>query len=277
MSFVHITEGLKIMAVPENRLPTTGISQTAVSASFSFQNMQHMAKSVAASGMFGCKTEDQALTLMLLAQAEGVHPMTAVRDYHVFNGKPSLKAEIMLARFQRAGGHVKWHCYTKEKVEATFTPPAGAGDPVRIEWTLQMAKDAGLCGKDVWKFYSRSMLRSRTISEGVRAALPGVIAGFYTPEELQSIDPDLPESKEERINSFERPGMLQSIVDEWLQQIKECATEKDVRQVLSGALKEAKDKGDELRIGTFILAHDAQVELIREAAKTLKSEGEQQS
>jgi hypothetical protein len=33
-----------------------------------------MAASVAKSGMFGCKTPEQAMSLMLMAQADGVHP-----------------------------------------------------------------------------------------------------------------------------------------------------------------------------------------------------------
>ena len=251
------------MAVPERHLPAA--------AEVTFQQVQRMAEAAAKSGMFGVKTQEQALTLMLLAQAEGIHPMTAVRDYHVIQGRPSLKADTMMARFIQAGGRVEWHTLSDAKVEATFSHAAGG--TARIVWTMEMAKNASLAGKDNWKAYPRAMLRSRVISEGVRTVFPGVIAGVYTPEEVVDIDPELPASKDERINTFERPGLLQSIVDEWLQQIKETSDERALRQVLSGALAEAKAKGDEQRIGTFILAHDAQLELIREAAAKLKQEG----
>lgn len=253
------------MAVPENRLPADAMS---------FQVMERMAATVAKSGLFGMKTPEQALTLMALAQSEGIHPMTAVRDYHIIEGRPSLKADTMLARFQQAGGKVDWLALTDKKVEAKFSHSAGG--TATIAWTIEMAQGAGLAGRNVWKSYPRAMLRSRVISEGVRTVFPSVISGVYTPEEVQDIDPELPVSKEQAINMAERPCMLQSIVDEWLQQIKETATEKDARAVLSGALKEAKEKQDTQRIGEFMLAYDAQLELIREAAAKLKAESQPQ-
>ena len=62
-----------------------------------------MANAVAKSGLFGVKTPEQAMALMLIAQAEGNHPAIAARDYHVIQGRPALKADAMLARFQQAG------------------------------------------------------------------------------------------------------------------------------------------------------------------------------
>jgi len=77
-----------------------------------YQQLERMATTVAKSGLFGMKTPEQALSLMLLSQAEGIHPMIAVRDYHIIQGRPSLKTDTMLARFQAAGGKVEWHALT---------------------------------------------------------------------------------------------------------------------------------------------------------------------
>ena len=41
-----------------------------------FNEVQGMAAAIAKSGLFGMKTPDQALALMLVAQAEGQHPAT---------------------------------------------------------------------------------------------------------------------------------------------------------------------------------------------------------
>lgn len=251
------------MGVPENRLPVE---------SMSFQVMERMAATVVKSGLFGMKTAEQALTLMALAQSEGIHPMTAVRDYHIIEGRPSLKADTMLARFQQAGGKVDWVSLTDKKVEAKFSHPAGGS--ANIAWTIEMAQGAGLAGRNVWKSYPRAMLRSRVISEGVRTVFPGVISGVYTPEEIHDIDPELPESKEARINMADRPGLLQSIVDEWLQQIRECTNEKDLREVFKGAMAEARGKQDGAAIGIFTLAYDAHLDLIRQAARNEKIEAE---
>ena len=70
--------------------------------------IERMAISVAKSGLFGVKNPDQAMALMLIAQAEGLHPAIAARDYHIINGRPALRADAMLARFQNAGGRVEW-------------------------------------------------------------------------------------------------------------------------------------------------------------------------
>lgn len=145
--------------------------------------MERMAAAVAKSGLFGMKTPDQALALMLLAQAEGLHPAIAARDYHLIQGRPALKADAMLARFQAAGGKVAWDCYTDKQVTATFSHPQGGS--ITVSWTLMQAKEAGLATKDVWRQYPRAMLRARVISEGIRTVYPGVSVGVYTPEEIE--------------------------------------------------------------------------------------------
>ncbi|NBV32410.1 MAG: hypothetical protein EBR81_01040 [Proteobacteria bacterium] len=80
-----------------------------------FNEMQQMAEAIAGSGLFGLKTPQQALALGLLCQAEGRHPAEAARDYHVIQGRPTLKADTMLARFQSAGGRVEWPVYSDKK------------------------------------------------------------------------------------------------------------------------------------------------------------------
>ena len=149
--------------------------------------VQTMALAVAKSGLFGMKTPEQALALMLVAQSEGLHPARAAMEYHVIQGRPALKADAMLARFQANGGKVEWHDYTDEKVSGTFSHPSGGS--VKIDWTIDRAKQAGVYGKNpTWKSYPRAMLRSRCISEGIRTVYPGVSVGVYTVEEVQDFD-----------------------------------------------------------------------------------------
>jgi hypothetical protein len=152
--------------------------------------MQVMASAIVKSGLFGMKTPDQALALMIVATAEGRHPGSVAADYHIIQGRASLKADSMLARFQQSGGRVEWHDHTNEKVSATFTHPAGGS--LRIDWDMARAKAAGLGGKDNWKSYPRQMLRARVISEGVRATFPAVLNGMYTPEEVGEFDAPRP-------------------------------------------------------------------------------------
>jgi hypothetical protein len=146
-----------------------------------------MAQAVARSGLFGIKTVDQAMALMLIAQAEGLHPATAAQEYDVIQGRPARKTHSVLARFQSAGGSVQWKTLTDIEATATFTHPRGGS--VDITWTMAMAKNAKLTDKDNWKNYPRAMLRSRCVAEGVRTVFPGAIGGMLVVEEAQDMEP----------------------------------------------------------------------------------------
>lgn len=154
-----------------------------------FDQMKQMAAAIAESGLFGMKTPAQALALMLVAQAEGQHPATVTQEYDIIQGRAARKTNSVLARFQQAGGSVEWHEFTDKVVDATFTPPKGVGKPLRLQWTIEMAKQAKLVAKDNWTGYPRAMLRSRCIAEGVRATYPAAIGGMLVAEEAQDLPP----------------------------------------------------------------------------------------
>lgn len=151
-----------------------------------FTEMQKMAQAIAQSGLFGMKEPNQALALMLAAQAEGQHPATITQDYDIIQGKACRKTHSVLARFQRAGGTVEWHELTDRIAAATFTHAAGGS--LRMEWTLAMAEQAKLTGKDNWTKYPRAMLRARCIAEGIRAVYPAAIGGSLLVEEALDLD-----------------------------------------------------------------------------------------
>lgn len=155
---------------------------------YSMSDLEKMAQSMVNSQLFGLTTVSQAVTLMLVAQSEGLHPATAARDYHIIQNRPAMKADTMLARFQQSGGVVEWQDYTASKVSASFRHPQSP-KPVLVEWTIEMAKSIGLAGKDNWKKYPRQMLRARVISEGVRTCYPSICTGIYTPEEVGDFSP----------------------------------------------------------------------------------------
>jgi len=146
------------------------------------QDIQQMAEVAAGSKMFGFKNPQEAMAIMLLCQAEDLHPAIAMRDYHVIQGRPALKADAMLARFQQAGGSVQWKEYTDEVVTGIFSHPQGGS--LEVSWTLSKAKAIGIANKDNWRNYSRAMLRARCVSEGIRSVYPGCVVGVYTPEEV---------------------------------------------------------------------------------------------
>jgi hypothetical protein len=154
-----------------------------------------MADAVAKSGLFACRSKEQAMTLMLLAQAERMHPIQAMRQFHIIEGRPTMRADAILARFRSMGGKVAWSERTSIKCSARFQAPDSESE--EVTWTIDDAKTAGLAGKDNWRKYPRQMLMARVISEGVRATMPEVICGLYTPEEVQDFD-DLTDTSDPR-------------------------------------------------------------------------------
>jgi len=216
-----------------------------------FSQIERMAAAVAKSGLFGMKTPDQALALMLQAQAEGYHPALAARDFHIIQGRPALKADTMLARFQAAGGKVEWLEYTDNKVVGKFShPQAGT---VTVDWDMARAarvtyydKDSGkqvpLTQKDVWRQYGRAMLRARVISEGVRTCFPGVAVGVYTVEEAHDILP-------EKDVTPERPRLAAAVMqatrakwehlEGWVAVINAAPDLKELRKVFGEAYEQA--------------------------------------
>lgn len=155
------------------------------------------------SKMYPVNSVAQAFSLIMTGQAFGIHPWLALRMFHYFLGKHSMTAEAMQALFQSKGGTIRYITRTDTECEMEFSHPQCGTFPVK--WTIEMAqaikqyqKEDGeskgafkiLAEKDNWKNYPRRMLNVRCISEGVRSALPGVVIGIYTPEEIEDMAPD---------------------------------------------------------------------------------------
>lgn len=250
-------------------------SEQAVAVHHSFQEMERMATYVAKAGIFGVKTVDAAMALMLLAQSEGIHPMKAVQEYDIIQGRPAMKATAMAARFEAAGGKITWRKLDDVQAEAEFSHPTGG--TIVIGWDLDKAKRAGLAGKDVWKAYPRAMLRSRVVSEGIRTVLPGVLGGKYTPEEAMHIETVEPISVEAFIAGAERLGLSQADTDSYLKDITQAPTLEALKDNFGAAWKAAKAAGDEQRAVTLKTAYDARRDelALDELDAKQKVEGEQ--
>lgn len=149
---------------------------------YSYKMLKFLAKDMVESGIFGLRDERAAFALMMLCKTDGIDPVNAMRDYHFIEGKPSMKAEAMLRRFQAAGGKVQYLQHNDDVVKAEFTAPDGT--KLTHAWTVDKAKQAGVYTKKVWQSYSCAMLRNRVISEGIRSVYPAVLGGMYTGPEV---------------------------------------------------------------------------------------------
>ena len=104
--------------------------------------LQIMAKAVTESGLFGLKNQNQAFTLMLIAEAEGIPAIKAVQMYSIINGMPSLKSTEVQARFQKSGGKIQWIETTEKKAVCKMSHPDGG--EYTSEFNIEMAKQMGL-------------------------------------------------------------------------------------------------------------------------------------
>lgn len=185
-------------------IPHAPHAPQAVQISHTFDQLTKMSVALAKSGLFAVKTPEAALTLLLIAQAEGIPPTQAMMDYEVIQGRPALKAVAMLARFQRSGGRVQWLTSTDECVEGKFSHPIGG--ELTVKWDSARLKTAGLDKKEMHQKFPQQMKRARCISEAVRALNPQCVpAGMYAVEEAR----DIPEE----IDVTPRPTLDQAAIE----------------------------------------------------------------
>ena len=191
----------------------------------SMGDMERMALAIAKSGLFGIKTPEAAMSLMLISIAEGRHPALAARDYDIIQGRPAKKSEAMLRDFLQSGGSVEWHNLNDDLADATFSHPQGG--KVRITWDMERAKQAGLAGRDMFKKFPRQMLRSRVVSEGIRTTCPMATSGMYVPEEVVEFDSPKQIKVEKPVIALEEPApIVAEIVEETEpQEVLEAPTE----------------------------------------------------
>lgn len=117
------------------------------------------------------------------ASALNVEPIHAITSIHVINGKPSASADLMAATVRRAGHRLR---VTGDDTYAEAVL-IRADDPdfeFKARWDIAKARQANL-NTPTWKNYPGAMLRSRAITEVIRAGAPDAMFGLtYTPEEL---------------------------------------------------------------------------------------------
>jgi hypothetical protein len=215
---------------------------TTALATIPVSDIERMARAVAASKLFGVKSPEEALSLMLIAQAEGRHPASAANDYNIIQGRPAKKADAMLRDFLSAGGKVQWISLDDKRAEATFSHPAGG--TVTIAWDIERAKRAALSGKDMWAKYPRQMLRSRVVSEGIRTVFPGATSGMYVPEEVQDYRAEALPAQITVTEQLAEPAMPEEAVQALLDGLNACKDDTALREAGKAALAACKAAGD---------------------------------
>lgn len=148
-----------------------------------------LAKSFAASGFTpsGVKTPDQVLFIIEMGEELGLKPVASLNNINVIQGNPTLGADAMLGLAYKTGQveSVDMNDITSERAVIKIKRK-GQPEVVR-QYTIGDARQAGLAGRGVWKTFPDRMLKARALAFAVRDAFPDVLAGIYTPDEMEGV------------------------------------------------------------------------------------------
>jgi len=150
----------------------------------SLADVKDLSLSAAKSGLYGIRSEHEALVRLMTGLELGIPAMTSLRCISVVSGKPVLDATLVAALAQRHPDCVSWRVVETTAEMCTIETVHRRNGKSTVTWTMADAKRAKLDGKDNWRNYPRAMLRARATTELARMAYPEAFAGLYSPEEL---------------------------------------------------------------------------------------------
>lgn len=179
------------MAIPEPSALTAAPPTAALSLQVnSVDDLARLARVFAASGLFGKggnqDTQIAECAIRLMAGMEaGFSPFASATGVHIIEGKPAFSSNLLAQAVRRHP------VYDYRVIENTATACkiqfTAHGQPLGFsEFTMEMAKRAGLATKGIWQKYPEAMLFSRALTAGMRIHCPDALGGAnaYTPEEL---------------------------------------------------------------------------------------------
>jgi len=155
-----------------------------------------------------CSVE-QGKAIALTCLCEGMTPLDFVRRYHLIDGKPSMRADSMLAEFRmNHGGNHKVIDASGDRACVKLTDSLGNETQWAITWEeaqqeawpwasknpeTQKRVKKGEVLKTNWATprARANMLWARAVSEGLRRVCPELVAGVYTPEEMEDTIADI--------------------------------------------------------------------------------------
>lgn len=162
----------------------------------SMQDLATVGTMLETSGMFGLTRPGSGLVVAMTCFQQRITPLEFVRTYHIIDNKPAMRADAMAAEFRKRGGKYKILQRDSEAAKAEFTFEK---QTQVFECTKEQVKLQGFCFckdgktvKDNWQKFPENMLWARMMSNAIRVLCPEIVAGVYTPEEIQDFDSPSP-------------------------------------------------------------------------------------
>lgn len=147
-----------------------------------FKAMWKLACTFHASGMFrDCNNPSGCFVKMMLGEELGLKPIQAMMNIDIIEGSPAMCAQLMLAKFNQAGGTIE----IKQRDElGTVLNMSYEGQTIESSFMLEDANRAGLQDRSTHSKYPRAMMFWRAISDGIKVVAPGALLKAYTFGEL---------------------------------------------------------------------------------------------
>jgi hypothetical protein len=169
----NTTQLAKNKAGAEMYLPST--------KSEAFKLAESFCKSAFCPAAYRGKPADVYLAMAYGSQI-GLNPLLAVQNIAVVNGKPTVYGDALTAIAQ---GHQETESYEDGyKDDGTaFCKVTRKGRTIYREFSVEMAKRAGLWGRNTWAQYPERMLLWRARGWAIRDAFADVLMGLWSVEE----------------------------------------------------------------------------------------------
>ena len=118
---------------------------------------------------------EQMFVLMAQCQAEGINPCLVNKRYTMVMGKPTLKADTLLADFIANKGRISWLELTDRVARAIYKHPSLDGE-LEMCVTIDDLRKSGQANTATWKKYPRQMLRNALNREAIKTICPTLIS-----------------------------------------------------------------------------------------------------
>lgn len=184
-----------------------------------WQGINLMAKTFFSAGALP-KALDSAPKVIMALQAgseAGMKPLEALQCFAPINGKMTMYGDALISQVSKAGHKITWGECNNEK--ATVTVERGDnGSKMTETYTIDDAERAGLATRDVWKKYTKRMLKYKVFAEVAHFiaadALRGVIVRELADEyEEKPKENRIKKVKAEQITASTPINSLEAAID----------------------------------------------------------------
>lgn len=143
--------------------------------------------------------KDADVLLVIMCGRElGLSVVQSFRAFYVLNGKIAMYADAMIGVVVGKPVCKYFRLVESTDKQATYeTVREGSPAPVKMTYTFDQAKRAGLTGNQTYQKHTEAMLRARCASALARVVYPDLLAGIYDPSELEEVEAPKPETPQE--------------------------------------------------------------------------------